>query len=597
MFQIFFDFAYNKPRVVYCIKEVIMFFRKRLFPFSAALFFAVVLMLLSFASCGDSGGDSESGISFNHGVASGDPLSDRVVLWTKVTPPESREEVKVTVEVATDAEFTDLVGETVMTTTTAERDYTVKVDFTGLKAGIPYYYRFRSDGVTSPVGRTKTLPQGDVSSVKLAVFSCANYAAGYFNVYGHAAGQADVDAVLHLGDYIYEYDTRGLSLENSGEVVRNLPADNDKEILTLDDYRKRYAVYRSDSQLQALHAAHPFITMWDDHEVANNSYKDGASNHDEGEGSFDARKEAALRAYYEWMPIRENTQEREIAYRSFSFGNLVDLHMLETRLVARDKELDYQHYIDPETETIDMQMLNTDLQSQTLLGRAQLEWLQREMDDSSATWQVLGQQVLMGRMELPAELLAHLDDPSVELAIDILELTGIKERVQGNDPSVTQRERDRINTVLPYNLDAWDGYPAEREAVLGAAYSADKNLVVLAGDTHNGWASNLKDAEDNQIGVEFAGPSVTSGGIEDFLDLPDGVRAQFSRAVETLVDDLVYSNASDRGYMIVSFTSKEAQSEWIYVDTVSELEFDEKSSASKVFKVLPGTGNRRLVSQ
>ena len=576
-----------------------MFFRKRLFPFSAALFFAVVLMLLSFASCGDSGGDSESSISFNHGVASGDPLSDRVVLWTKVTPPESREEVKVTVEVATDAEFTDLVGETVMTTTTAERDYTVKVDFTGLKAGIPYYYRFRSDGVTSPVGRTKTLPQGDVSSVKLAVFSCANYAAGYFNVYGHAAGQADVDAVLHLGDYIYEYDTRGLSLENSGEVVRNLPADNDKEILTLDDYRKRYAVYRSDSQLQALHAAHPFITMWDDHEVANNSYKDGASNHDEGEGEFrKARKEAAAsQAYYEWMPIRENTQEREIAYRSFSFGNLVDLHMLETRLVARDKELDYQNYIDPETETIDMQMLNTHLQSQTLLGRAQLEWLREGMNDSSATWQVLGQQVLMGRMELPVELLAHLDNPSLRLATDIFELTEIKQRVQGNDPSVTQRERDRINTVLPYNLDAWDGYPAEREAVLGVAYSADKNLVVLAGDTHNGWANNLEDAEGNQVGVEFAGPSVTSGGIEDFLGLPDGFRAQFSRAVETLVDDLVYSNASDRGYMIVSFTSKEAQSEWIYVDTVSELEFDEKSSASKVFKVLPGTGNRRLVSQ
>ena len=574
-----------------------MFFRKRLFPFSAALFFAVVLMLLSFASCGDSGGDSESGISFNHGVASGDPLSDRVVLWTKVTPPESREEVKVTVEVATDAEFTDLVGETVMTTTTAERDYTVKVDFTGLKAGIPYYYRFRSDGVTSPVGRTKTLPQGDVSSVKLAVFSCANYAAGYFNVYGHAAGQADVDAVLHLGDYIYEYDTKGLSLENSGEVVRNLPADNDKEILTLDDYRKRYAVYRSDSQLQALHAAHPFITMWDDHEVANNSYKDGASNHDQGEGDFEKRKAAALQAYYEWMPIRENTQEREIAYRSFSFGNLVDLHMLETRLVARDEELDYQNYIDPETETIDMQMLNTDLQSQTLLGRDQLEWLQGKLAGSTAIWQVLGQQVLMGRMELPAELLVHLENPSLQLAIDIFELTEIKGRVLRDDPSVTQRELKRIKTVLPYNLDAWDGYPAEREAVLGAAYSSDKNLVVLAGDTHNGWANNLKDTQGNQVGVEFAGPSVTSGGIEDFLGLPDGFRARFSRAVETLVDDLVYSNASDRGYMIVRFTAKEAQSEWIYVDTVSELEFDEKSSASKVFKVLPGMGNRRLVSQ
>ncbi len=565
-----------------------MFLWKRFFPFFTVSLFAVALALFSFASCGDSG----SNVSFDHGVASGDPLSDRVILWTRVTPPGSRETVEVTVEVATDEEFTNLVGDPVTTTTTAEQDYTVKIDFEGLEAGTVYYYRFRSNGVTSPTGRTKTLPQGDVSSVKLAVFSCASYASGYFNVYAHAK-DADVDAVLYLGDYIYEYDTEGLSLANSEEIIRNLPGDNDIEILTLDDYRKRYALYRSNSRLQELHAVHPFIAIWDDHEVADNSYKDGASNHNEGEGDFETRKIVALQAYYEWMPIRENTQGREAAYRSFSFGNLVDLHMLETRLVARDKQLDYGDYF---TQAgIDIQRLQMDMQSQTLLGSTQLDWLLEQLTGSAATWQVLGQQSLMGRMNLPVELLVHLENPTSQLALDTLELTGIKAQALQGDTSLTQNELERINTVLPYNLDAWDGYPVEREAVLGAAYSADRNLVVLAGDTHNGWANNLKDAEGNQVGVEFAGPSVTSGGIEAVLGLPEAFAAQFSRAVETLVDDLVYSNASDRGYMIVSFTPQEARSEWIYVDTASEPEFSEKVSASKIFKVLPGTGNRELV--
>ncbi len=566
-----------------------MFSAKRFFSVFTVLFFAAALAVLGFASCGDSGGD----VSFEHGVASGDPLSDRVILWTRVTPPGPRETVEVTVEVATDAEFAHPAGDPVTTATTAERDHTVKIDFGGLEAGTVYYYRFRAGGATSPVGRTKTLPVGDVSSVRLAVFSCADYSSGYFNVYAHGK-DADVDAVVHLGDYIYEYDTEGLSLDNSGEVVRSLPADNDVEAVTLDDYRRRYAVYRSDSGLQGLHAAHPFIAIWDDHEVADNSYKDGAYNHNDGEGDFEARKTAALRAYYEWMPIRENPKGREAAYRSFSFGNLVSLHMLETRLVARDKELDYRDYFTP-TGAIDSQKFGMDLQSQTMLGKTQLDWLLGQLAGSAATWQVLGQQVLIGGMSLPAELLAHLNNPSPQLALDILELTGIKGRMLQKDPSLTQDERDRINTALPYNLDAWDGYPVEREVLLGAAYGADRNLVVLSGDTHNGWANNLKDAGGNQVGVEFAVSSVTSGGIEALLGLSEEFAAQFSQAVEILIDDLVYSNTSDRGYMIVSFTPREARSEWIYVDTVSEPEFSVKDSASKILKMLPGAGNRKLV--
>ena len=561
-----------------------MFLRKCFFPVSAVLFFAVALALFSSASCGDSG----SKIRFDHGVASGDPLSHSVILWTRVTPRESQGAVEVTVEVATDQGFANLAGDPVTATATAGRDYTVKVDFEGLEAGTVYYYRFRSGGATSPTGRTRTLPQGDVSSVRLTVLSCASYASGYFNVYAHAR-DAEVDAVLYLGDYIYEYDTEGLSLENSEEVVRNLPADNDIEILTLDDYRKRYAVYRSDSHLQQLHAAHPFIAIWDDHEIADNSYKNGAANHNEGDGDFEDRKTAALQAYYEWMPIRES----ETAYRSFSFGNLVDLHMLETRLAARDKQLSYGDYF---TQTgIDTQRLQMDMKSQTLLGDTQLDWLLGQLSNSAATWQVLGQQVLMGRMSLPVELLNDLQNPSLQLALDVLELTGIKARVLQGDPSVTQDERDRVNTVLPYNLDAWDGYPTEREAVLGAAYGADKNLVVLSGDTHNGWANNLKDANGNQVGVEFATASVTSGGIEAVLGLSEEFAAQFSRALETLVDDLAYSNVSDRGYMVVSFTPQEALSEWIYVDTAAQPEFSEKTSASKRLKVLPAAGERKLV--
>lgn len=573
-----------------------MSFRKGFFFVFAVSFLMVVLAALGFTSCGDSGGGDVAepgGGIFAHGVASGDPLSDRVILWTRVTPPEPQETVEVTVEVAADREFANPAGSPVTAIAGADRDYTVKVDFEGLEAGTVYYYRFRAGGVESPVGRTRTLPEGDVSSVRFAVVSCANYASGYFNVYGHAAQQADVDAVLHLGDYIYEYDTEGLALDNSGEVVRNLPADNDVETVTLNDYRRRYAVYRLDSQLRAVHAAHPFIAVWDDHELANNSWKDGASNHDDGEGDFEARKTAALQAYYEWMPIRENPKGPEAAYRSFSFGNLVGLHMLETRLVARDKELDYRSYFTGDGG-VDVERFGADLQSQTLLGKTQLDWLLGQLTGSAATWQVLGQQTLMGRMRLPAELLRYLDNPSAELATSIFQLTGIKTKIVNGAP-VSPEDQARIDNVLPYNLDAWDGYPREREAIFAAAYREDRNLVVLSGDTHNGWANDLKNAAGNRVGVEFAGSSVTSGGIEDVLGLAEPLTAQFSGAVEFLVDDLVYSNANDRGYMIVSFTPQEARSEWIYVDTVSKPEFGEKNSASKIFKTLPGEGNRKLV--
>ena len=262
-----------------------------------------------------------------------------------------------------------------------------------------------------------------------------------------------------------------------------------------------------------------------------------------------------------------------------------------------EKQLSYKDYFDPDTG-FHARRFREDIGSadRTLLGRNQLVWLQGKLAGSNAAWQVLGQQVLMGRMNIPAEIIPDLGKRTPQVAGLIDELTEIKKRVLRDDPSVTQGERNRINTVLPYNLDAWDGYPAEREAVLGAAYGGDKNLVVLAGDTHNGWASNLKDAEGNQVGIEFATASVSSGGLETYLKLEEGQAEELARDLEVLIDGLVYSNAKDRGYMIVNFTPQRAQSRWIYVDTVKRPDFRELTSSEKTLIVLAGRENRRVVS-
>lgn len=311
--------------------------------------------------------NSDSSVSFSHGVASGDPTQSAVIIWTRALPVESAL-VTVSWEIATDSDFINIVNNG-STTTTADRDYTVKVDAQNLVANTQYFYRFIANNRLSETGITKTLPSGSVDKVKLAVMSCSNYPAGYFNVYELASQMNDVDAVLHLGDYIYEYPREGYASETAAAIGREvLPAN---EIISLDDYRTRYAQYRSDESLQKLHALTPFITVWDDHEVANDTYKDGAENHDESEGDFEERKLAALQAYFEWLPIRPITEgnEREI-YRSFQFGDLVDLYMLDTRILGRDKQLDYVDYQDPVTGALDSAKFTTDLSdpSRTRLG-------------------------------------------------------------------------------------------------------------------------------------------------------------------------------------------------------------------------------------
>ncbi len=544
--------------------------------------FGALSLSTGFTGCNDSS-DRESTtlqVNFEHGVASGDPLQDRVILWTRLTPNDTSARLQVTWEIALDDQFKQIIKTDKVTTAKAQ-DFTVKVDATNLKPDQRYFYRFSFGNKFSPVGQTKTLPINP-TKVSFAVCSCANYPAGYFYVYREMAKQ-DVDVVIHLGDYIYEYGQGGYATEDAVKLGRTLAADNNQEIIKLDDYRKRYALYRKDKDLQTLHHRHPFIVIWDDHELANDTWRDGAENHQANEGSFLDRKLAALQAYFEWMPIRPISANDHLnIYRQFDFGTLVQLTMLDTRILARDKQLEYTDYIT--ASGMDFQRFQTDLtnQNRTLMGYTQREWLQQKLAQSKATWNVLGQQVLMGKILIPAELLVPLSavlsgnatqEVLNQINTMIMELVQLKMRVLQGDPTLTAIEKARLTTVAPYNLDAWDGYYVEREILYNTLKALNKKVVVLAGDTHNAWSSELYSQAGDFVGVELATSSVSSPGIEKYLNIPVEQLQQFEMAFTTLIDELDYTNLNQRGYLNVSFTATQVQADWIYVDTIKEPQY------------------------
>ncbi|MCX2800171.1 alkaline phosphatase D family protein [Microbulbifer thermotolerans] len=527
-----------------------------------------------------------SEVAFRHGVASGDPLQDAVILWTRATPVKSGESgpVKVIWELARDSAFKEVLRRGNAETDLA-RDYTVKIDVRGLEPGSRYYYRFIGATEQSPVGRTRTLPEGGVEQIKLAVFSCSNYPAGYFNVYQLAAQSGDWDAVLHLGDYIYEYGANGYATEHSAEIGRALPEDNAGELLTLTDYRKRYALYRTDTGLQSLHASAPFIAVWDDHEISNDTWKGGAQNHNEGEGDFFARRAAAVQAYYEWLPIRPPAGERHPQiYRSFHFGGLVDLHMLDTRVIGRDRQIEFADYMD-EKGRFDSESFAAALADpgRSLLGKTQFQWLADTLEKSTGRWQLLGQQVLMGKMHLPAEIMVNFASGKKSTAITP-ELIALKAASMKGKP-LSESQRARLQQQLPYNLDAWDGYPAEREALYRRVRALGKNLVVAAGDTHNAWFSHLKDAEGTLVGLEFATASVSSPGMETYLGLDEQGAVELARGMPLLIDDLQYCNLHQRGYLALTFREDEVQAEWKFIDNIRSTEFAEAAGHRVVHRL------------
>lgn len=517
-------------------------------------------------------GFHDGAVAFNHGVASGDPLADRVVLWTRVTAPGAIRPVPVRWDVATDPAFKTIVKQG-QATADAARDHTVKVDVVGLKPGTEYHYRFRGVSGGKPVGpgvagRTRTLPAGAIKDVVLAVASCALYSNGYFNAYDAIAKLPRVDAVLHLGDYIYEYGgAPGDYGMNSPVAAQRMP-DPPHEIVSLDDYRRRHARYKSDPQLQAAHARAPWIVVWDDHETANDSWQGGAENHnpDKGEGDWAARKAAALKAYYEWMPIREPAGGAlaEASWRGFQFGDVATLLMTETRLSARSEQLDYAQDLPvvdgkPDIATFSAKWNAPD---RRLLGQAQAAWLASQVEASvkaGSAWQVLGNQVVMARVA----------GPNLEKALGA-------ERFEAVLAKLPEYIRGRVKQGvalselgLPYNLDSWDGYPAERERLYETFKAAKAHPIVLSGDSHSFWANELFDnSGDRRVAVEFGATAITSPGYGDILPgLPLG------EAFVQRNKEVKYADPAAKGFVLLTLEHGRATSEMIAVSTIHQTDY------------------------
>lgn len=523
----------------------------------------------SLSACGGSSTQPD----FLYGVASGDPLSDRVILWTHAKFPGVDNAVALRYQVASDAAFTQIVSQGDVEAK-SDTGFTAKADATGLTAGTNYFYRFVCGTATSPVGRTRTLPT-TASSLKLAVMSCTSYPTGFFNVYAEVAN-SDAEYALHLGDYIYEYAATGYASSSAATLGRVSVPSN--ELLTLADYRTRHAQYKSDPDSKNLHALKPMIAVWDDHETANDAYKDGAENHTpESEGSWATRRDAGLQAYHEWMPIRTGSDKAKI-YRSFNFGNLVSLHMLDTRLIGRDKQIELTALAGlqgPTAKTAALAAYTSP--TRQMLGSEQSTWLTNQMAASTATWQVLGQQVLMARVEFPESILLALNPDNISPAAQAAGQVAIGTYLAAKAaPSPSPEQTTLLNSPkLGYNLDAWDGYIVARETLLATALGLRKRLVVLAGDTHNAWHSHLTlkglipggPPAGTKVGEEFATSSVSSPGFEEYLSaIPP---AQLKGIFEGVVDDLKWMDSSQRGYLKMTFTATEAKGEWFFVSTIT----------------------------
>ncbi|QPC98814.1 alkaline phosphatase D family protein [Qipengyuania soli] len=487
---------------------------------------------------------------FSHGVASGEPGVDKVLLWTRFVGDQSTAlefQLSETLDFATPVSGGSAIAQ-------PENDWCAKAWADGLRAGTWYYYRFVApDGSMSDIGRTKTLPEGPTEKFRMAVFSCSNIGFGWFNAYAHAAAANEFDCAFHLGDYFYEYAPG--TYPSANEVAPGRTVWPPQELVHLADYRARFAAYRSDPDLRRLHQVYPLISVWDDHETANDSWEGGAENHQPAsEGEWSVRKAAAIKAYREWMPVSDES------WASYEIGDLATLFRLETRLTARAEQFSYGKILAGTTKPEEAMAALSAFKdgawrdpSRELLGMAQQGWLADGMRQSAGAgkrWQVLVQQVLMGSVATATSLIDALPD----------DLPGyIRQRILSGALA--------SEAGLPLNMDAWDGYPMAREKVLAAALNANANLVSLAGDTHNAWAFDL-DLDGEPVGVEFGGHSVTSPGFESYLPFLKADTVE-SATVERN-KQLRWMDSSRRGYMAVELTPDSATSEYRFVSSVKE---------------------------
>ncbi|WP_406380898.1 alkaline phosphatase D family protein [Streptomyces sp. NBC_01618] len=500
------------------------------------------------------------GPAFLHGIASGDPLPDGILLWTRVTPapdavPGSGRGADTAVrwEVAEDKEFARVVARGT-TVARAASDHTVKADVRGLSPATGYWFRFSAGegtGVFSPTGRTRTAPAAGAATpgVRFGVVSCANWEAGFFSPYRHLAARADLDAVLHLGDYIYEYASGDYPAAKY--VVR--PHEPIHEILTLADYRTRHGNYKTDTDLQTLHATHPVIAIWDDHEFANDAWSGGAENHTpETEGSWAERVAGAKQAYFEWMPVRASTEGT--VYRRLRFGSLADLHLLDLRTFrSRQSTIGNGAVDDPD---------------RTITGRAQLDWLKSGLAGSDATWKLVGTSVMISPVAF-GSVPAHLLEP-------LAGLLGLP--TEG----------------LAVNVDQWDGYTDDRKELI--AHLRDRsitNTVFLTGDIHMAWANDVpvKAATyplSASAATEFVVTSVTSDNLDDILHVaPQTVSLVASAAVKAANRHVKWVDMDSHGYGVLDVTAERSQMDYYAVSDKAER--DATSAWTRSYRTLSGT--------
>jgi alkaline phosphatase D len=465
-------------------------------------------------------------------------LPDGVIIWTRVTPEYVTASVPVGWEISESNDFKQVLKSDTISTT-EEKDFTVKVDVDGLRPGTTYYYRFTALDATSPVGRTRTAPIAARDSLKFGVVSCANWEWGYFSPYEKIGRRDDVDAVLHLGDYIYEY---GSGRYGDTTIRKNLPRN---EIISLSDYRTRHSLYRTDRGLRLVSQQHPMIAIWDDHEIANDAYSEGAQNHQaDKEGDYQQRKEIARRVYYEWMPIRESRR----LYRSYRYGPLADLFMLDERLEGRTRPAD--SITDPAYND----------KERSMLGKEQLAWLKDNLLQSTATWKVLGNQVIYSDVYLSS-----------------------------------------VNPKRPRNLDAWDGYPAEKKEIGNfLASSRINDVVILTGDTHSSWAIEVAidvprtyDAKTSKgaIAVEFGTTSVTSANQNESTS-SDTVKVRENKLLKSN-PHIKYLNARDHGYLLLTLYPQKAKAQWYYMEDLRDP--DTREYLARTFEVEKGSVKLREV--
>ncbi|GAA1920809.1 alkaline phosphatase D family protein [Nocardioides lentus] len=486
--------------------------------------------------------------AFAHGVASGDPRPHAVVLWTRVTPtaaatPGSGRGPRVEVgwEVATDPAFRRVVrrGRAV---TGPWRDHTVKVDATGLAPARWYWYRFTWAGRRSRVGRTRTAPAADSTPGRLrwGVVSCANLQAGWFSAYRHLAARDDLDLVLHLGDYLYEYapGEYGLGRDNV-DVRAHRPA---REIVSLADYRQRHAQYKTDPDLADLHARLPWVVTWDDHESANDAWRGGAENHQPAEGDWARRRARAHRAYDEWMPVRLSGSaalgDGTRLYRRLRFGRLAELSMLDLR-TYRDQQV--------ATPLVDGEVGDP---GRSITGDAQLAWLRESLTQRRAQWKLVGNPVMISPVTF-ASLPGALLDP-------VADVTGLLPR-----------------DGAPYNVDQWDGYTADRREVLDTiADRGVRDTVFLTGDIHSAWACEVPfDTGSYPLppgrasgAVEMVCTSVTSNNLKDITGTPPRTT---SLAVEAAIradnPHVKHLDFDSHGFSVLDVTPERTQMDWYVI--------------------------------